>query len=217
MKLYLIYASMLFAWLYFGCSSAEVGSESKLATDSVQFNFLSSVPMRISKQAYSKGLEKLRLDTFHSSVSPDSIYALFQNEPIFSSEAGKDYFFEIYALYAAQKLDPVSDRAKLNQLIRGYCALNEMNNLLNHGSAAYGHQLVRIPSYAIHDFLSNRKLSGEIGNEDLDSFILRIELRMKQAIKTDGWFEKGSKDRKRWENELLTQYKELTRAIRQNE
>ena len=201
------------ACIYFGCSGEQSKSASSPPSDTIRFNFFSAFPLCMPKQKYSEGLDVLRLDTFKSAIAPDSIYKNFKDNNIFGSEAGKDYFFELYALYFSERLDYTNDSSIINQIIRTYYTLNEINSLLSHGDVGCGHQLTRIPGYAIHDFLNNSLLNSETNSENLDLFLMKTDLRIKFALESDGWYEKKTKERKVWEDELISHYQALLKLI----
>jgi len=66
----------------------------------------------------------------------------------FSSEAGQDEYFTLYAYFLKRKNRQQDANARRSALIKIYTALNSIFGTLSYGGTYFGHMYARIPAYA---------------------------------------------------------------------
>lgn len=170
--------------------------------DRVEYPFHSLEQIGLNKADFESDAKLAKLETLNLNEYPEAIYHKVADIDKFGSEAGKNYFFMLYALFQAQKLNIENDSASINGLTRLYYHLNEIDRLLNHNASINGHQIARIPAFAIYDFLNQSPLSQACEGQELDAFITNLQHEIEEAIAYDGWYEMGTNEREKWKENL---------------
>lgn len=83
-----------------------------------------------------------------STRSPDFTYHKFVNEVDFSSEAGQDVYYVLYAHFLKHKNGEEKYAKQRTKLINIYLKINSLFSNLQHGGPYFGHQSFRILGYA---------------------------------------------------------------------
>lgn len=184
------------------CQQSRTETVNNQLIDRVEYPFYSLEQIGLNKGDFESDSKLAKLETLDFREVPEANYHKIADIEKFGSEAGKDYFYMLYALFQAQELNIENDSASINELTRMYYHLNEIDRLLNHNASINGHQIARIPAFAIYDFLNQSPLSQACEGQELDAFIKTLQHEIEEAIAYDGWYEKGTKDRKDWEERL---------------
>ncbi len=167
------------------------------------------------------------LDTFPSLISqkpddPDISYLNrlcgLANKPEydFSSEAGKDEYYMLYAYFLKSKDNKAGDILVRRKLVSVFRDLNEINQLLKHGGTYFGHQYARIlayAEYAVYAYNLHSEYYNKIYpiNKQKKRFIEELCQFIKDEVDNDGDVLVGQKAGRK--KELLSIVGRMDKAI----
>ncbi|MGN7823687.1 hypothetical protein ACTJJB_26435 [Chitinophaga sp. 22536] len=108
--------------------------------------------LRLTKEVYNTVA-----DCFPSLLSPsyathpDVLYlSRSGNTDVFESEAGRDYFCEVYYFFMMQQPKAIAQNAVSLQLQQLFSAINDVEGRLHCGGTYFGHRHERLPAYAVY-------------------------------------------------------------------
>ncbi|MBC9909927.1 hypothetical protein [Chitinophaga varians] len=69
---------------------------------------------------------------------------------VFESEAGRDYFCEVYYFFMMQQKKAIAQNGTRLQLQKLFSAINDLEGRLHCGGTYFGHRQGRLPAYAVY-------------------------------------------------------------------
>ncbi len=95
--------------------------------------------------------------------NPEQAYFKNTEKVTFSSEAGEDIYFNLYAYFLKQKNDDSLFAAQRKKLLAIYSTINFLMAQIQYGGTYFGHQHRRIAAYAEYSIylLKDKKSSGK--------------------------------------------------------
>lgn len=144
------------------CDNKQVKTSAMAKPDSSQTNqhidhdtLLTTInrdTLRLTKEVYNTVA-----DCFPSLLSPsyathpDVLYlSRSGNTDVFESEAGRDYFCEVYYFFMMQQPKAIAQNAVSLQLQQLFSAINDVEGRLHCGGTYFGHRHERLPAYAVY-------------------------------------------------------------------